>query len=107
MSYEDTKNDILLGFLRLRIPFNPFRKEITKNSSIIREIHIYGQAALLGEEGNVQHKGLGTELLKEAEKIAKEEFKKTKMLIISGIGVKEYFKKFNYKKDGVYVSKNL
>ncbi|MBS3157124.1 tRNA uridine(34) 5-carboxymethylaminomethyl modification radical SAM/GNAT enzyme Elp3 [Candidatus Woesearchaeota archaeon] len=107
LSYEDTKNDILLGFLRLRIPFNPFRKEITKNSSIIREIHIYGQAALLGEEGNVQHKGLGTELLKEAEKIAKEEFKKTKMLIISGIGVKEYFKKFNYKKDGVYVSKNL
>ena len=29
------------------------------------------------------------------------------MLIISGIGVREYFKKFGYKKDGIYVSKEL
>ncbi len=107
LSYEDTKNDIILGFLRLRIPFKPFRKEITKNSAIIREIHVYGQATPLGKEGDVQHKGLGTSLLKEAEDIAKNEFNKDKLLIISGIGVKEYFKRFNYKKDGIYVSKKL
>lgn len=108
LSYEDTKNDILLGFLRLRIPFKPFKKEITKNSSIIREIHIYGQATPLGKKGDVQHKGLGSSLIKEAEGIAKDEWNCKKILVISGIGVKQYFSsKFNYKKDGVYVSKNL
>ncbi|MAG52800.1 MAG: tRNA uridine(34) 5-carboxymethylaminomethyl modification radical SAM/GNAT enzyme Elp3 [Nanoarchaeota archaeon] len=106
LSFDDTKNNILLGFLRLRIPFKPFREEITKISAIIREIHVYGQATSIGKKGNVQHLGLGKKLLEEAEKIAKE-FNSQKMLIISGIGVKEYFKKFNYKKEGVYVSKEL
>tara|TARA_Y100000034_G_scaffold132251_1_gene194778 strand:- start:155 stop:1759 length:1605 start_codon:yes stop_codon:yes gene_type:complete len=106
LSFDDEKNNILLGFLRLRIPYKPFRKEITDSSAIIREIHVYGQATSLGKEGNIQHLGLGTKLMKEAEMIAKKN-KKNKILIISGIGVKEYFKKFNYSKDGVYVSKIL
>mgnify|MGYP001567106431 CR=1 FL=1 len=29
LSYEDTKQDLLLGFTRLRIPFKPYRPEIT------------------------------------------------------------------------------
>ena len=107
LSFEDTKNNILLSLLRLRIPYKPFRKEITKNSAIIREIHTYGNVTPLGETGNIQHRGLGTQLLEKAESIAKEEFNTKKMLIISGIGVKEYFKKFNYKKDGIYMSKIL
>ena len=100
--------DVLLGFCRLRIPFKPFRPEITKDSAGIRELHVYGAAVPVGEKGAaVQHKGLGKKLLSEAERIAKEEFGKKKMLVISGIGVREYYKKFGYKKDGVYVSKNL
>jgi len=44
----------------------------------------------------------------EAERIAKEEFDAKKILVISGIGVKEYFKnKFSYKNDGVYISKMI
>jgi elongator complex protein 3 len=107
ISMEDTKNDVLLGFTRLRIPYKPFRKEITSRSSGIRELHIYGQAIPLGKKGLVQHKGLGKKLLLEAEKIAKEEFDVNKMLIISGIGVKEYFSKLKYKRDGFYMSKSL
>ncbi len=106
LSFDDMKNNILLGFLRLRIPYKPFRKEITKNSAGIREMHVYGTQALIGKKGSIQHKGLGKKLLKEAEKIAKE-FNIKKMIIISGIGVKEYFKKFGYKKEGFYVTKNL
>jgi len=46
--------------------------------------------------------------MNEAEKIAKEEFDANKILVISGVGVKEYFKnKLNYKYDGVYMSKKL
>ena len=42
----------------------------------------------------------------EAEKIAKEEFDAKKILVMSGVGVREYFKnKFNYIRDGVYMSK--
>ncbi len=107
ISIEDLKNDILLGFCRLRKPYNPFRPEITAKSAGVRELHVYGQATPLAEEGPVQHKGYGKMLMQEAEKIAKEEWECNKILVISGIGVREYYKKLNYKKDGVYMSKDL
>ena len=99
-------NDLLLGFCRLRIPYKPFRPEITKKSAGIRELHVYGTVVPVGEKGlAVQHKGLGRKLLLEAEKIAKKEFDCDKMLVISGIGAREYYKKLGYKKDGAYMSK--
>src|SRR3989338_9582305 len=109
LSYEDIKNDILLGFLRLRIPFKPFRKEITGNSAGVRELHVYGSATKIGDEAkNVQHKGFGKSLMSEAEKIAKEEFDIKKLLVTSGIGVKDYYRNnLGYKNDGAYVSKTL
>jgi len=107
LSFDDVKNDILLGFLRLRIPFKPFRKEITENSALVRELHVYGEAISLGEKGEVQHKGLGIKLMEEAEKISKE-LNCKKVVVISGIGVKEYYrKKLGYKDDGVYLSKKI
>jgi len=43
-----------------------------------------------------------------AEKIAREEFDCTKMVVIAGIGAREYFKKkLQYKQEGLYVSKKL
>lgn len=107
ISIEDSKNDILLGFCRLRKPYKPFRPEITAKSAGVRELHVYGQATPLGEEGMVQHKGCGKMLIQEAEKIAEEEWNCDKILVISGIGVREYYKKLKYRKDGVYMSKDL
>ncbi|MBI4146424.1 tRNA uridine(34) 5-carboxymethylaminomethyl modification radical SAM/GNAT enzyme Elp3 [Candidatus Woesearchaeota archaeon] len=107
LSFEDTKNDLLLGFCRLRIIPESHRPEIPPGSAGIRELHVYGQAIPIGEQGNVQHKGLGKQLMTEAERIAKEEFSCKKMLVIAGIGVREYYYKLGYKKDGVYVSKQL
>ena len=79
------------------------------NSGLIRELHVYGSAVMIGKkkESAWQHKGFGKKLLKEAEKIAKEEFGMKKMVVISGIGVRGYYRKFGYKLDGVYVSKVL
>lgn len=108
LSFDDVSQDILLGFIRLRLPYKPFRKEISENSAGIRELHVYGSAVPISKKSKeVQHRGYGTKLLANAEKIAKEEFDIKKLLIISGIGVREYFKKFGYKKDGAYVSKFL
>ena len=109
LSYEDIKNNILLGFIRLRKPFKPFRKEITENSMGIREIHIYGKSIPIGKKlkNEVQHRGLGKGLILEAEKIAIEDFDARKILVISGVGVREYFAKLGYNIDGCYVSKGL
>lgn len=106
LSFEDVKNDVLIGFLRLRIPHKPFRPEIDEKTGLIRELHVYGPTVPIGQKMRKawQHKGFGRKLLKEAERIAKNEFDMKKIIIISGVGVKEYYKKFGYKKEGPYVS---
>lgn len=106
ISIEDQKNDIIAGFCRLRFPSKSNRKEITKNSAIIRELHVYGEAEQIGKSGKLQHKGYGKLLLKKAEEIAKQN-KKDKIIIISGIGVREYYKKLLYKKEGPYMVKKI
>ncbi|MBS3172392.1 tRNA uridine(34) 5-carboxymethylaminomethyl modification radical SAM/GNAT enzyme Elp3 [Candidatus Woesearchaeota archaeon] len=106
ISAEDIENDLIIGFVRMRFPSECLRKEITKDSAMIRELHVYGTATGIGEEGLVQHKGWGKKLMQEAEKIAKKN-DKNKMLVISGIGVRQYYYKIGYKKEGPYVVKEL
>ncbi|MBD3230927.1 MAG: tRNA uridine(34) 5-carboxymethylaminomethyl modification radical SAM/GNAT enzyme Elp3 [Candidatus Lokiarchaeota archaeon] len=114
LSYEDEIKDILIGYLRLRIPSEKaFREEIIeKPSSIVRALHVYGPVVPIGKEKlhkqlHWQHKNIGFKLLKKAEEISKNEYDRNKILVISGIGVREYYRKFGYKKDGSYVSKYL
>jgi len=111
LSFEDEASNTLFGFCRLRIPGSPFRKEITKRTGLIRELHVYSKALRLSEQaaGNeFQHRGFGKALVREAERIAAEEFGCTKSVVIAGIGVKEYYRKnLGYANDGVYVSKGL
>ncbi|MCK4522433.1 MAG: tRNA uridine(34) 5-carboxymethylaminomethyl modification radical SAM/GNAT enzyme Elp3, partial [Nanoarchaeota archaeon] len=57
----------ILGFCRLRFPSEFLRKEITEDSALIRELHVYGQAVQIGKKGAIQHKGIGKGLLREAE----------------------------------------
>ena len=109
LSFEDEKNDILVALLRLRIPYKPFRKEITEKTALVRELHVYGSEVEIGKRhaNAFQHKGFGKALLKEAENIAKNEFGCEKILVIAGVGAREYFYKLGYKQDGPYVSKIL
>ena len=111
ISAEDVNNDVLIGFCRLRLINNKLRPEFTENSSIIRELHVYGSALNLGEHESYadktgQHKGWGKKLVAKAEEISMQN-KRDKILIISGVGVKEYYRKLGYVDDGVYVSKTL
>ena len=107
ISAEDTKQDLLVGFLRMRYPKESLREEITSETAIIRELHVYGHATPLSKDGTTQHRGWGTKLLQEAERIATQAGKK-KMVVISGVGVRAYYiDKHGYHHDGPYVSKEL
>ncbi len=91
-------DDILFGLLRLRI---------INGKASVRELHVYGQSLKLGEKGKMsQHTGLGKWLMKEAEKIVKKE-KIKKIFVISGVGVREYYKKLGYNLEDSYMVKNL
>ena len=95
------KDDILFGLLRLRINGD-------KKTAIVRELHVYGKSLRLGQTLKFasQHQGLGTWLLEEAESIVKKH-KLNKLSIISGIGVREYYKKFGYKLSNSYMVKKI
>ena len=98
--------DNIVGFCRLRFPSQSLRKEITENTALVRELHVFGPAASLGKKGSVQHKGIGKRLLKEAENISKKN-KKDKIVVISGVGARDYYRMLNYKKEGVYMVKKI
>lgn len=108
ISAEEKSNDILFGYARLRFPGQFLRKEITPKSALIRELHIYSPAVSLGKKSknSFQHRGLGKKLLKTAEQLAKKN-RKDKVVVISGIGAREYFRKLGYKKEGPYMVKKL
>ncbi len=95
------EDDLLFGLLRLRLD--------KKDSAMVREVHVYGPALELGEQGKIsQHKGLGKELMAMAESLANKN-KKKKVQVISGVGVREYYKSLGYALDKkkVYMEKNL
>ena len=111
LSFEDPAQGILVGYVRLRIPGdNSDRVEIKgQNAAIIRELHVFGQTVPVGarSESAFQHKGFGAKLLAEAERVASEEYDRTKMVVISALGTKNYYSRFNYRHDGPYMSKPL
>ncbi|ODV92478.1 hypothetical protein CANCADRAFT_87223 [Tortispora caseinolytica NRRL Y-17796] len=112
LSYEDPKQDILVGLLRLRkcSEEHTFRPELTAQpSSIVRELHVYGSVVPLHSRDpkKFQHQGFGTLLMKEAERIAREEHGSEKISVISGVGVRKYYQKLGYELDGPYMSKTL
>lgn len=99
--------DSLVGFCRLRFPFEILRKEINEKTALIRELHVYSNALGLNERSDesLQHRGIGIKLMKIAEEIALKNGK-NKLLVISGIGVREYYaKKLGYRKEGSYMAK--
>ena len=46
-------------------------------------------------------------MMAEAERVAREEFDLRKMVVMSALGTKEYYRGLGYQRDGVYVSKPL
>jgi elongator complex protein 3 len=93
------KEDILFGLLRLRI---------AEGNAFVRELHVYGQALNLHQKNMkaVQHSGIGKMLIREAEKISKDK-NVNALSIISGVGVRQYYKKLGYSLKDTYMVKEL
>ena len=109
ISVEDLETDTVFGFLRLRKPsIHAWRPEITYSETfIVRELHVYGRSIPIGTgetRGSWQHLGIGKLLLNTAEELV-ESMGGEKIVIISGVGVREYYYKHGYSRDGPYVSK--
>jgi len=104
LSYEDA-GGTLFGLLRLRI--NTGGGDIYP--SMVREIHVFGAAVPIGEQNDqaAQHKGLGGLLLKEAERISREEYSAAKIAVISGVGARDYFRTEGYQLENAYMVKDL
>ncbi len=111
ISAEDSDNDVLVGYLRLRIPSgNAHRSEIVSElTAIVRELHVYGPLVPVGRHlvKAWQHKGYGSILLSEAERISLDTYDRRKIVVTSALGTKQYYKRFGYDYDGPYVSKIL
>jgi elongator complex protein 3 len=109
LQYLSLDHKKLFALLRLRIPSPDVYIPALKNSAIIREVHTYGKLTKLSQKDKTspQHIGLGKKLIAEAEKIAKQEFKLNKIVVISGIGVRDYYKKLGYRQKDTYMLKNL
>ncbi len=109
LSFESKDREILYAFLRLRKIEEGLVKEWTDAGAVIREIHAYGPLVPLHKRDTlaVQHFGLGKKLLREAERIAKEEWRVKKIAVIAGIGAREYFEKKGYKLQRTYMVNTL
>jgi len=112
LAADDLENNVLVGLLRLRIPSEKaHRPEIGSRTGIVRELHVYGAQVPIGERDDVawQHKGWGARLLKAAEEVARYEFNCRKILVLSGVGAREYYRKHGYRRllDSPYMVKEL
>lgn len=120
VSFENVEQDVLYGFLRLRLSQDTGKELIGANgktdvvfpellgSALIRELHVYGSVVKVNADGqnNVQHQGFGSKLLEHAEKISQEHgFKK--ISVISGVGVREYYRKRGYVDEQYFLTKKL
>ena len=111
ISFETEDRQTIFGFLRLREPssklFHPILKE--KPSTIIRELHVYGKLVRLGKlpkRFEWQHRGIGMRLIEIAEEITRENGY-SQIFVTSGLGVRDYYKRFGYVYRNPYMVKNL
>jgi len=108
---DGIRRDKLASLLRLRFSSysiegkKHFIKEL-EGAALIREVHVYGEQVKVARRqvDASQHLGLGKRMMQKAEEISKKHgFKK--LAVISGIGVREYYRKLGYRLEGTYMVK--
>lgn len=107
----------IAGFLRLSLPDQRFVSECMKRygddapvgprEAMIREVHVYGVAARVGQEGvAAQHRGLGRALVARACELSREAgFERIN--VISAVGTREYYRSLGFLDHGLYQQKAL
>jgi len=109
LSYEDKSEDSIAAFLRLRKPSDFAHRPEIRNSAIVRELKVFGKEVPVGEREarSWQHRGFGRELMSTAEDIAKSEWDIDRVVVISGVGVRNYYRKLGYERLGPYMAKKI
>ncbi|MEZ4517872.1 MAG: tRNA uridine(34) 5-carboxymethylaminomethyl modification radical SAM/GNAT enzyme Elp3 [Chloroflexota bacterium] len=109
LSFE-TDDNRLAGFLRLSFPdrMQPHPLPELEGHAMIREVHVYGPALNLGEDsqGEAQHIGLGTRLVRKAMDMARAAGYR-RIAVISAIGTREYYTRHGFSLDGLYMTADL
>jgi elongator complex protein 3 len=111
LSYK-TKSDIIVAFLRLTIPKKKNRKanfiKDLLESSIIREIHVYGVSTAIGDKDTEtpQHEGLGKKLINWSQEITRNHGINN-IAVISAVGTRRYYAKRGFKRSSLYMTKEL
>lgn len=109
LSYEDPAGT-LFALLRLSVTAGMDPPSTgAGNVATVRELHVFGPELTLGErrESAAQHRGLGTSLLQEAERIAAFECGADTLRVLSGVGVRDYYRQLGYASEGPYMAKRL
>ncbi|MBP5313973.1 MAG: tRNA uridine(34) 5-carboxymethylaminomethyl modification radical SAM/GNAT enzyme Elp3 [Eggerthellaceae bacterium] len=108
-----TPSNKIAGFLRLSVPDKDYLDACkypipqSKTDAMIREVHVYGNAAQLGKTGDgAQHYGLGKKLIEKACEIAKEAGR-TKLHVISSVGTRPYYRQLGFEDNELYQTKIL
>jgi len=107
ISFE-TLEGYLIWFVRLLLPKDFANWEwLGENVALIRELHVYGLEQKIGKaEEWVQHRGFWKKLMYVAEQIAFKNWYK-KISVISGVGVRWFYRKIGYNLEWTYMVKNL
>ncbi len=103
----------IAGFLRLSLPDATFiaahadALPIGAGEAMIREVHVYGMATNVGEEGRAaQHQGLGRRLVERACELARAAGYE-RINVISAVGTREYYRALGFSDRGLYQQKEL
>ena len=101
LSLEDPVADLLVGFVRLRLPSSKaHRPEVGASTMLVRELHVYAPQVPVGErlEESWQHRGLGEWLMMEAERLAREAYDARGVLVNAGVGARPYYRRLGYRR---------
>ncbi|MBN1620325.1 tRNA uridine(34) 5-carboxymethylaminomethyl modification radical SAM/GNAT enzyme Elp3 [candidate division WOR-3 bacterium] len=102
----------LAGFLRLSVPSEHSREEAeesrnfvpeVKKSGLIRELHVYGNTAVIGEKNNgkSQHRGIGRKLIQTASELSSS-CGCSVISVISAVGTRNYYRKLGFRDGDLY-----
>jgi elongator complex protein 3 len=109
LSFEVEWKDALVGYARLRRPSSDADRKEMQGAGIVRELKVFGPMVPIGNEAlsEWQHRGYGKKLLMYADSIVKDEWGLDRILVTSGIGAREYYRKFGFERVGPYMGKSL
>ena len=110
IAYESFDKRALFGFIRLRFVDKDNLQvfKVLENKGLVRELHVYSDTTQVGrnDKRGCQHTGIGSGLLKIAERITMERGL-FGIVVISGEGVKEYYEKRGYRENETFMTKNF